>query len=146
MEFTCEGNLCWTFVYWEFLNHWFHISTCIIVGLFIFFSILLLSLERLYLPKNLSISSKLYILLAYSCLWAFIVHKLPTFWARTLVFCCCPQTAAYTISYPGNQTFGFKLNYNTDSLEYPAWCVQAWGLLSLTQEDIRLWTGKQGLT
>lgn len=34
--------------------------------------------------------------------------------------CCCPQTAAYTISYPGNQTFGFRLNYNTDSLEYPA--------------------------
>ena len=67
IEFTCGAMWSWTFVCWKIFIHCFSISL-LVVGLFILYISSWFSLGRLYLSKNLSISSRLSISLAYSCL------------------------------------------------------------------------------
>ena len=63
IEFTCEAIRSWTL-----LGVFKSVSTSVLViGLFIFSISSWFSLGRLYLSKNLSINSRLSILLAYSC-------------------------------------------------------------------------------
>ena len=70
IEFAREAIWSWTFVCWEIF-----ISVSISVFLscqFLFSFSSCFSLERIYLPKNLSISSMLSILLTFSCLYPFV--------------------------------------------------------------------------
>ena len=68
VEFICDTIWFWTFVYWEFF--FFLISDSIsllIIGLFLFSVCSRFSLGRLYISRNLSISSPLSTILAYNC-------------------------------------------------------------------------------
>ena len=63
-EFTCEVIWSWTFVCWKIFNHSFNLITCQFILSFSSW----FSLRMLYFSKNLSISSRLSILLPYGCL------------------------------------------------------------------------------
>ena len=77
IEFACEGIWSWTFVCWEIFNS---VSISVFLSCqFLFSFSSCFSLERIYLPKNLSISSMLSILLTFSCLYPF-VFLVPVFW------------------------------------------------------------------
>ena len=66
IEFACEAVWSWTVVCWKIL---IIVSiSLLVIGLFIFSNSSWFSLGKLYLSRNLSISSRLSILLAYSCL------------------------------------------------------------------------------
>ena len=66
IEFSCEAIWCWALVLWEIFDH-FNFSACNwVIHTFYFF---LVHLGRLNFSKNLSFSSWLSILLAYSCLY-----------------------------------------------------------------------------
>ena len=66
LEFACEAIWPWAFVCWKIFSHSFNFSTCDwSVHIFCFF---LVHSRKVMFSKNLSISSRLSILLAYSCL------------------------------------------------------------------------------
>ena len=50
IEFNCEANWSWTFVYWKILNHSFNFS--VVISLFLFSISSWFHLGRLYLSKN----------------------------------------------------------------------------------------------
>ena len=66
IKLAWEAVRSWTFVCWEVFNNSFTFSACD-WSVHIFYFFLVHSLRRLYLCKNLSISSRLSILLAYNC-------------------------------------------------------------------------------
>ena len=75
IEFACEGICSWAFVRWKIFNHTINFSACDwSVYIFCFFLV-----QSRKVSKNLSISSRLSILLAYSCLsnlsWSFVFLK-----------------------------------------------------------------------
>ena len=64
IDFTCESIWSWTLICLEFFNHNFDFSTYNwSVHIFYFFLVQFWEI----VPKNLSVSSRLFILLAYSC-------------------------------------------------------------------------------
>ena len=65
IEFSCETIWPWAFVSWEIFYHSFNFGVCnwVVYNLYFF----QFSLGRLNFSKNLSISSRLSILLPYSC-------------------------------------------------------------------------------
>ena len=65
VEFSCEAIWSWAFVRWKISDYSFHFCACDgSVKIFYFF---LVQFWKVILSENLSISSKLSILLAYSC-------------------------------------------------------------------------------
>ena len=66
IEFACEAIWSWTFVCWKIFNQSFNFSTCD-WSIHLFY-LIWDSLGRLDFSKNLSLSSRFSILLAYSCM------------------------------------------------------------------------------
>ena len=65
VEFSCEAIWSWAFVCWKISDY--SLISVLVVGLLRFSISSWFSFGKLYFSKNLSISSKLSILLAYSC-------------------------------------------------------------------------------